>query len=61
MQDVSFATLVIHTDNVYDVTVQVSDGSLTDTQDLTITVTDAFEGRVVDAPIAGATVSQWRQ
>ena len=44
------------TDNVYDVTVQVSDGSLTDTQDLTITVTDAFEGRVVDAPIAGATV-----
>ena len=44
------------TDNVYDVTVQVSDGSLTDTQDLTITVTDAFEGRVVDALIAGATV-----
>ena len=44
------------TDNVYDVTVQVSDGSLTDTQALTITVTDAFEGRVVDAPIAGATV-----
>ena len=43
-------------DNVYEVTVQVSDGSLTDTQDLTITVTDAFEGRVVDAPIAGATV-----
>ena len=44
------------TDNVYDVTVQVSDGSLTDTQALTITVTDAFEGRVVDAPIAGASV-----
>ena len=44
------------TDNVYDVTVQVSDGSLTDTQALTITVTDAFEGRVVDAPISGATV-----
>ena len=43
-------------DNVYEVTVQVSDGSLTDTQALTITVTDAFEGRVVDAPIAGATV-----
>ena len=43
-------------DNVYEVTVQVSDGSLTDTQDLTITVTDAFEGRVVDAPISGATV-----
>ena len=44
------------TDNVYDVSVQVSDGSLTDTQALTITVTDAFEGRVVDAPIAGASV-----
>ena len=28
---------------------------MTDTQAL-ITVTDAFEGRVVDAPIAGATV-----
>ena len=43
-------------DNVYEVTVQVSDGSLTDTQDLTIAVTDAFEGRVVDAPISGASV-----
>ena len=38
------------TDNVYDVTVQVSDGSLTDTQASTIAVTDAFEGPVVDAP-----------
>ena len=44
------------TDNVYEVAVQVSDGSLTDTQALMITVTDAFEGRVVDAPISGATV-----
>ena len=42
--------------NVYDLTVQVSDGRLTDTQALTITVTDAFEGRVVDAPISGAIV-----
>ena len=44
------------TDNVYELAVQVSDGSLTDTQALMITVTDAFEGRVVDAPIAGASV-----
>ena len=29
---------------------------LDDTQALMITVTDAFEGRVVDAPISGATV-----
>ena len=41
-------------DNVYDLTVQVSDGTVTDTQAISITVTDAFEGRVVDAPIAGA-------
>ena len=40
--------------NIYDLTVQVSDGTLTDTQPISITVTDAFEGRVVDAPIAGA-------
>ena len=43
-------------DSVYKVTVQVSDGSLSDTQALTVTVTDAFEGRVVDAPISGANV-----
>ena len=36
--------------------VQVSDGSLTDTQTLSVTVSDAFEGRVVDAPISGAAV-----
>ena len=30
-------------DNAYDVTVQVSDGSLTDTQDIAVTVTDANE------------------
>jgi len=42
--------------NVYEVTVQVSDGTLSDTQALTITITDAFEGRVVDAPIKGAQV-----
>jgi hypothetical protein len=42
--------------NVYEVTVQVSDGALSDAQALTITITDAFEGRVVDAPIKGAQV-----
>lgn len=45
-----------NTDNAYLVTIQVSDGSLTDTQAFTVNVTDAFEGRVVDGPIAGATV-----
>lgn len=43
-------------DNVYDLTVQVSDGTLTDTQLINVTVTDAFQGRVVDAPISGASV-----
>ena len=43
-------------DNVYDITVQVSDGLLIDTQSISITVSDAFEGRVVDAPISGAEV-----
>jgi len=43
-------------DNIYEVTVQVSDGALLDTQALTVTITDAFEGRVVDAPIKGARV-----
>ena len=45
-----------NTDNVYLLSVQVSDGVLSDTQSLTVTVTDAFEGRVVDAPLAGAAV-----
>ena len=44
------------TDNAYLLTVQVSDGALSDSQSLTVTVTDAFEGRVVDAPISGAAV-----
>jgi len=43
-------------DNIYEVTVQVSDGALLDTQALTVTITDAFEGRVVDAPIKGTRV-----
>jgi hypothetical protein len=44
------------TNNNYELTVQVSDGTLTDTQQISISVTDAFEGRVVDAPISGAIV-----
>jgi len=43
-------------DNTYLLTVQVTDGSLNDSQSLTVTVTDAFQGRVVDAPITGALV-----
>ena len=43
--------------NVYEVSVQVSDGSLTDLQSLTVNVTNAFEGRVVDGPISNASVS----
>ena len=46
----------VGSNNVYDITVQVSDGALTDTQSISITVSDAFEGRVVDAPISGASV-----
>ena len=47
---------MLGSNNVYDLTVQVSDGTLTDTQSISITVTDAFEGRVVDAPVSGALV-----
>lgn len=43
-------------DNVYSVSVQVSDGSLSDTQEMTVSVVDAFEGRVAIAPMAGAAV-----
>ena len=46
----------VGSDNVYDITVQVSDGLLIDIQSISITVSDAFEGRVVDAPISGAEV-----
>ena len=45
-----------NTDNVYLLSVQVTDGTLTDNQALSIIITDAFEGRVVDAPISGASV-----
>ena len=44
-------------DGVYDVTVQVSDGSLTDTQDLAITVTDVNEAPVITSNGGGATAA----
>ena len=43
-------------DNEYELTVEVSDGALSASQSLSVSVTDAFEGRVVDAPISGASV-----
>lgn len=42
--------------NEYTFTVQVSDGSLKASQELTVSVSDAFEGRIVDGPIKGAAV-----
>ena len=41
-------------DNVYQVTVVASDGSLSTAATVSVLVTDAFEARVVDGPIAGA-------
>jgi subtilisin family serine protease len=43
-------------DNTYVLTIEVSDGSLSDTQHLRVSVSDAFEGRVAFAPMSGATV-----
>ncbi|MCX7418541.1 MAG: DUF4347 domain-containing protein [Planctomycetia bacterium] len=40
------------TDNVYDVIVQVSDGTLTDTQAIAVTVTAVNEAPVITAPLA---------
>jgi subtilisin family serine protease len=45
-----------NTDNKYLVNVELTDGTLTDSVSLVVSVTDAFEGRVVDAPISGASV-----
>ncbi len=39
-----------NSDNEYLVAVEVTDGTLTDRESLVVSVTDAFEGRVVDAP-----------
>ena len=41
-------------DNEYQLTVIASDGSLSTTQSISVIVEDAFEGRVVDGPLAGA-------
>ena len=43
-------------DNVYNVTLTATSGSETATLDLAITVLDAFEGRVIDGPVASADV-----
>ena len=43
-------------DNVYNLTFTATEGTETSTLDLAITVTDAFEGRVIDGPVSGATV-----
>ena len=44
-------------DNTYDVTVTVSDGSLSDEESFMVMVDDVLEGRAVDGPISGATVT----
>ena len=43
--------------NVYDVQVQVSDGSLTDTQDIAVTVTNVNEAPVITSNGGGATAT----
>ena len=43
-------------DNVYKVTIGAFDGTVMVTQDVSISVTNAVEGRVVDAPLSNATV-----
>ena len=43
-------------DNVYEVTLGAYDGTVTVTQDVVVTITNAVEGRVVDAPLSNATV-----
>ena len=45
-----------NTNNEYLIIVQAADASSSTTVNLTIVVTDALEGRVVDGPIAGAAV-----
>ena len=43
-------------DNVYEVTLRAYDGTVTVTQDVSVTVTNAIEGRVVDAPLSRASM-----
>ena len=45
-------------DNVYDVTVQVSDGSLTNTQAIAVTVTNVNDAPVLTAPLFASPVSE---
>jgi len=45
------------TNNIYDVTVQVSDGSLTDTQAIAVTVTNVNEAPVINSNGGGASAS----
>ena len=42
--------------NVYSLTLSASDGTASATQALTVTVTDAIEGRVIDGPLSAARV-----
>jgi len=42
--------------NTYSLTLSASDGLETTAQDVTVTVSDATEGRVIDAPLSGAMV-----
>jgi hypothetical protein len=44
-------------DNVYALTVSASDGELSDSDSFTVTVTNVVEGRTVDGPVSGATIS----
>ena len=44
-------------DNIYEITVSVSDGSATDSESLAVSIIDALEGRVVDGPMSGAHIS----
>ena len=43
-------------DNVYEVTLEVSDGDKSATLDVSVTILDAVEGKVVDAPLSGSSV-----
>ncbi|MDB2556767.1 hypothetical protein N9X77_02230 [Luminiphilus sp.] len=42
--------------NIYSITVRVSDGAGSDEESISIEVLDVVEGRVVDGPVSGATV-----
>lgn len=47
----------VNEDNAYELTVTVSDGSLSDSESITVTVTDVLDdlaGRVVDGPVSGS-------